>query len=370
MSIKLFAYIKSRISAVVITLLFSIFSLSLQAETISGVVKDQLGNPIEDANARIYQVTQIGSFIQVGDIIKVGADGAYAWTVSPGNFILISYFNASEVSLVGAPQTIISSEDFLVSSDTIRDSQFDFVVLSGKVLDSNNTPIANVDIETNISWVGPEQGPLLKSLQQSLTHNNGSVRTDVDGNYVMLLFSTDTCLASGSPNCVYDITYTPPVGSGFSSAVRSDFTISSNQHLDQELTLVDQLKPKIIAGPYVKNITDNTVVIEWQTDEPVTSVTQIIGGNIFSNNQLKTQHSVVITGLNSDTNYSAQIDTTDANNNQSTTANAAFTTASNADALAPLFIQPLTVTAISETQITMVFCANEPVNGKFVLNDV
>ncbi|NRB38161.1 MAG: S8 family serine peptidase [Pseudomonadales bacterium] len=370
MIIRLLAFIKARISAIVLAFLFSIFSFALQAENLSGVVKDQLGNPIEGANARLIQVLQNGSFIQVGDIIKVGADGAYAWTVSPGNFILLSYFNASDVSLVGAPDTIISTEDFVVITDTIRDSQFDFVVLSGKVVDSNNSPIANVDIATNISWAGPEQGPLLELSQQSLTHDNGSVRTDIDGNYVMLLFSTNTCIASGSPNCLYNITYTPPVASGFGAFVRSNYAINSSHNLDQELMLVDQLNPKIIAGPYVTNITDHTAVIEWQTDEPVTSVTQLIGGETFTYDQLKTQHSVVITDLAPGTNYSVQVNTTDEYNNSSTTASATFTTASNADSLAPQFIQPLTITAIAETQITMAFCANEPVSGTFVVDNV
>jgi|GEM_PF-555677 len=373
---RLLNFIKARTSTIVLVFIFSFFSFALHAASLSGVVKDQLGNPIEGANARLLQVLQSGSFIQVGDIITVGADGAYAWTVSPGSFVLRSYFNASDVSLVGAPNlTVIASEDFEVNADTIRDSQFDFVVLSGKVVDSNNIPIANVDIQTSINWHGPEQGPLLTLSQQSFTHDNGSVRTDIDGNYVMLLFSTDTCIASGfypdSADCLYDITYTPPIGSGFSTYVRSDFAISSAQNLELELILVDQLNPKIIAGPYVKNITDRSVVIEWQTDEPVTSLTQIVGGEVFTNDQLLTQHSVVITDLDLGTNYNVQVNTTDEQNNSSTTASFAFTTASNnTDSLAPQFIQPPMITSIAETQITMAFCANEPVSGKFVVDNV
>jgi len=371
---RLLDFINAWTSAIVLAFIFSTFSFALHAANLSGVVKDQLGNPIEGANARLFQALGNGRFFQVGDIIKVGADGAYAWTVSPGIFVLRSYFNASDVSLVGAPNATIQSDDFEVIADTIRDSQFDFVVLSGKVLDSNNTPIADVDIQTNISWLGPEQGPLLELSNQSLEHIDGSVRTDIDGNYVMLLFSTDSCIASGfysdSADCLYDITYTPPNASGFATSVRSDFAINNAQNLEQELILVDQLNPKIIAGPYVKNITDQSVVIEWQTDEPVTSLTQIVGGEAFTNNQLQTQHSVVITNLDPDTNYSAQVNTSDEQNNSSTTANLDFTTASsNTDSLAPQFVQPLTTTFIAETQITLAFCANEPVSGKFVVDN-
>jgi phosphodiesterase/alkaline phosphatase D-like protein len=373
---RLLDLIKSRTSAIVLAFILSLYSFALLAANLSGVVKDQQGNPIAGANVGLFQVLGVNSFLQVGDFINVGADGAYAWTVSPGSFVLRSNISASDVSLEGAPNlAVITSKDFEINADTIRDSQFDFVVLSGKVVDSNNTPIANVDIQTDILWLGPEQGPLLELSQRSLDHVNGSVRTDIDGNYVMLLFSTDSCIASGfysdSADCLYDITYTPPVDSSFASAVRSDYAINIAQNLEQELILVDQLNPQIIAGPYVKNISDHSVVIEWQTDEPVTSSTQIIDGAVFTNNQLRTQHSVVITDLDSDTNYSVQLTTTDEENNSSTSASFAFATASsNTDSLAPQFIRPLTLSAITETQITMTFCANEPVSGKFVVDTV
>jgi hypothetical protein len=373
---RLLDFIKGSSSAIVLAFIFSIFSFALHAANLSGIVKDQLGNPIEGANVGLFEVLETNLFRQVGQTITVGADGAYAWTVSPGSFELRSNFKASEVSLLGAPnETFISSKDFEVNADTIRDSQFDFVVLSGKVVDSNDTPIANVDIKTNINWHGPEQGPLLELSQRSLEHVNSSVLTDIDGNYVMLLFSTDTCIASGfysnSADCLYDITYTPPAASSFATAVRSDYAISSAKNLEQELSLVDQLNPKIIAGPYLKNISDHSVVIEWQTDEPVTSSIQIIDGAVFTNNILRTQHSEVITGLDPGNNYAAQITTTDEQGNSSTTASFVFTTASsNTDSLAPQFIQPLTTTAITETQITMAFCANEPVSGKFIVDTV
>jgi len=373
---RLLDFIKGRISAIVLASIFSFFSIALHAANFSGVVRDQLGNPIEGANVKLFEVLESNLFRQIGDTIKVGSDGAYTWTVSPGVFVLRSYFEASDISLVGAPnQTNSSSEDFEVTADTVRDTLFDFVVLSGKVVDSNDTPIANVEIQTGVTWLGPEQGPLMELSQQSLSHVSGSVLTDIDGNYVMLLFPTDTCIASGfypdSADCLYDITYTPPAASNFATAVRTDFAINSAKNLEQELILVDQLNPKIIAGPYVKNISDNSVVIEWQTDEPVTSSTQIINGEVFTNNQLRTQHSVVITDLDPGTNYSVQVTTTDEENNSSTTTSFAFATASsNTDSLAPQFMQPLTITSIAETKITMAFCANEPVNGKFVVDTV
>ncbi len=373
---RLLALIKVRATAFILTFLFSTFSLALHAANLSGVVKDQLGNPIEGVNVELHQVLGGGSFFQVGDAIKVGVDGTYAWTVSPGSYVLRANFSASDVSLVGTPnQTALTSEDFEVNADTIRDIQFDFVVLSGQVVDSNHAPIANVDIQASILWHGPDQGPLSELSQQSLSHRNGSVRSDINGNYTMLLFSTDACVASGfysdAADCFYDLTFTPPGESGFATYTRLNIAISQARSLDQQLDLVDLLNPKIIAGPYVKNITGQSAVIEWQTDEPVTSVTQIIGGDVFTNDLLLTQHSVVLTDLEPNTSYSVQVTTSDAKDNSAAIANIAFTTANNnADVLVPQFLQALRISPITESQFTMVFCANEPVGGKFVVDGV
>ncbi|MFV1871862.1 MAG: fibronectin type III domain-containing protein [Oleiphilus sp.] len=370
---KRLSLISKRALAVALSFLLSTLSFTLYAATLSGVIKDQLGNPIEGASARLFQL-QNERFFQVGDIIKVGADGAYAWTVSPGSFVLRSSINNTDVSLDGAPSlSVITTEDFEVYADTVRDSQFDFIVLSGKVVDTNLAPIAGVDIQTDISWLGPDQGLLGELSQQSLNHT-GSVQTDSDGNYRMLLFSTSACVNSGyypdSTDCHYDITFTPPSESGFATAIQSDIAISNATNLQQELTLVDQLNPKIIAGPFVKNITNQSAVIEWQTDEPVTSSTQIIGGSVINHNRLRSQHSAVITNLAPGTDYSAQITIADEQNNTTTSANINFaTTNDNSDSLEPQFITPPTVTFITDTQMTIAFCASEPVNGKFVVDN-
>lgn len=372
---RILALFRSRIAALLCTFVLSALSCALHAANLSGVIKDHRGLPLEGANVKLFQVLGGGAFMQVGDAVKVGSDGAYTYTVNAGSYVLRAYFSAAEVSLAGAPdQANISTEDFEVFTDTERDVIFDFVVLSGRVLDINQVPIANVDISTDILWHGPEQGTQSEASQRSLSHANGSVRSDSNGNYVMLLLPTSPCIESGfysdSADCAYDIRYTPPAESGFGAYVRSDFAINRTQNLNQHLNLVDQVNPQVIAGPYVKHITDNSVVIEWQTDEPTSSAVQIIGGDVINNNALKSRHSVVITALSPATEYSALITSTDANNNPSAIANASFTTAaSNSDTQAPQFLQPLSITAIGETHFSLNFCANEPVNGKFVVAD-
>lgn len=352
-----------------------LFSLSLHAVTLSGVVKDQVGNPVNGAKVRLFQY-QNGSFTQVGNIVTVGASGAYNWTLSPGSYVLSAFFDAPDVTLAGKPNRVVmTSKDFEVYTNTVRDSQFEFVVLSGKVVDSNRAPISNVSIQTGISWLGPEQGLLGEYSQKSLSHANGSVKTDSHGNYVMLLFSSDACIASGhyadTADCLYDLTFTPPNGSGFATAVQSNVAVNRSQNLDQTLNVVDLVNPKIVVGPYVKSITDDSVIVEWQSDEPVKGTVQIVGGDIYSNTHLKTQHSIVIYGLAPGTTYAAQVSAKDANNNSSPTSNISFTTAgSYSDTQAPQFLQSPSITALTEQKMTVSFCANEPVSGKFMVDSV
>ena len=371
----LLSLVKAKASASIITFLFFTYSFALHAASISGTVTDKLGNPIEGAEVTLFEVLETNLYRQTGDPIQVGADGNYSWEVDSGRYSIRSVLNASNISLEGIPNlATINSEDFLLNTDTVRNTSFDFIVLSGKVVDRNNSPIANVDVQTNILWLGPEQGPLQELSHHSLSHEEGSVRSDADGNYMMLLFATDDCVQSGfyddTTNCLYDISFIPQTNSGFATSEHSDLAINSDQNLVQQLILIDELRPKIIAGPYIKNITDSSAIVEWQTDEPATSAIQIIGGATVTNTLLKTQHSIALTDLESNTAYSLQITTTDTDNNSATSDSFSFTTSSDIDTLPPQFTQTLSATSINATQFSIAFCANEPVSGKFTVDEV
>lgn len=90
MSKRLLGFISTRFSAIFLAFLFSTLSLALHAATITGVVKDKLGHPIPGANASLFQALGGGRLNPVATTIKVGADGAYAWTVSPGSYVVRS----------------------------------------------------------------------------------------------------------------------------------------------------------------------------------------------------------------------------------------------------------------------------------------
>ncbi|WP_156497676.1 carboxypeptidase-like regulatory domain-containing protein, partial [Oleiphilus sp. HI0043] len=138
---KLLGFMKGRGFTLVLSFFLAFFSLVVHAASLSGVVKDHQGNLIDGASVTLFEVLQDDTFLQIGDTQKVSSDGAYEWDVSPSSYVLRASFIASDVSLSGAPNSVaISSEDFEVYVDTIRDLQFDFLVLSGKVLDTNKAP--------------------------------------------------------------------------------------------------------------------------------------------------------------------------------------------------------------------------------------
>jgi len=374
MTLKSFQLIIKKMTYALIASVWVIFHLTANAATLSGTIQDKSGNPINGANALLFEVIA-GDLIQTGAVIQVDATGSYSWTVNDGDYVLRTYFNADDVSLVGAPNSVlIQSEDFPVSGDVVRNSSFDFFLLSGQVTDGNNLPIVNVDLAAAQSWSGPEQGAQGILSQRSITHLNQSSVTDANGQYNLLMFSSDICIASGfqanDVDCYYDITFKGPADSGFADANQLDFPVTNDQTLNAQLTILDQIAAQTVIQPYLRNITDISATVEWLTDEATSSSVQIVGGSTFSDPQLSTFHSIVITGLSANTNYSAFVDSADQQGNISARLSVNFTSASSPDSSAPKFVQPPIASSIADDQFTLSFCADEPVDGKLVVDNV
>ncbi len=364
---------RSRIKSYLLALVLINISIASHAATLTGVIKDSNDAPIVGASALLFEVIN-GDLIQSGEIIQVADNGQYSWTIDDGDYVLRAFFNASDVSIVGAPNIVtIQTEDFPVAGDVIRDSVFDFVTLSGRVIDNNKLPVPNVDLQASLTWNGPAVGAQGIISQQNVTHINQSSLTDSDGQYSLLVFSSDTCIASGfypeDVDCYYDITFAPPIDTGFSNVDEFDYSITGDQTLNAELTFSDQIAPKIIIGPYVKNISDTNAVIEWVTDEVTSASVEITAGDTFTESTLLTFHSIVVTGLSANTDYSALIHSTDAQGNLSDTSSINFTSAATPDLTAPKYIQAPSVSAIGDTHFTISFCADEPVSGKIIVDN-
>ncbi|MFT5452853.1 MAG: hypothetical protein ACI9N9_002351, partial [Enterobacterales bacterium] len=193
----------------------------VQAATLSGVITDKSGSPIEGAQVMLFEWTGSG-LVQAGTLLQVTENGQYSWDIDDGQYVVRTFFNATDVSLIGAPNvTLIQSEDFPVVGDTVKDFVFDFFLITGRLSDSNGLPISNVNIVTSKAWNGPETGSVGQISQHSISHVNSSALTDENGYYSLLMFSTDTCIASGhfmnAEDCLYDIAFNPLGSSGFSA---------------------------------------------------------------------------------------------------------------------------------------------------------
>ncbi|MGX5175227.1 fibronectin type III domain-containing protein [Aliikangiella sp. IMCC44653] len=372
MSKTLIKVVSTYFYTVLLGLFLAWVATPLHAATLSGVIQDKSGAPIQGASAMVFEVVN-GSLVHVDSIQTVAADGAFSWELGQGDYVLRAYFNAQDVSLEGAPNSVlIQTQDFPLTENIQKDIIFDFYELRGKIVDSNGLPIANVSLETSKVWSGPEQGSLGKYSQSSISHVNQNILSDADGNFSALLFSSDQCVASGfysdAQDCLYDITFKPSVGSGFANLAENNYAFVSDQTLNAELEIADQMPPQLVVAPYVKNIKDSSVVVQWITDEVTTGSVSISGLGSFSDSKQTTFHSVVVTGLNATTSYLAEVSSSDIQGNLAASANVSFTTAAEADVTPPKFIQQPSILEVRHDQFKVSFCADEAVNGKVVVD--
>jgi len=134
----------------------------------------------------------------------------------------------------------------------------------------------------------------------------------------------------------------------------------------------DTTPPQITSPPTPTSVTDKTAIIEWQTDEPSTSVVQYddtssVWGNYLwseTDGSLVTNHSVTLTGLETETQYFFRVGSTDGFGYGPTISNeVTFTTVSSIDEIAPQITVPPTVTGITKTTAIIEWQTDEPGNS-------
>jgi len=138
-------------------------------------------------------------------------------------------------------------------------------------------------------------------------------------------------------------------------------------------TEIDTKAPQITSPPTVTSVTDTTATIEWNTDEASTSVVNYKKAEDPSYTEKPldsyvTNHSVVLTGLESNSSYvfyvsstdvgAAGPDISDTDNNPSTYYT--FQTGAGSDTTSPQITSPPTVTAKTNTTATIAWTTDEP----------
>jgi hypothetical protein len=107
------------------------------------------------------------------------------------------------------------------------------------------------------------------------------------------------------------------------SLIFSQFDLDDNTHSistkNGKITLTDRLPPVILSGPFVTEIRSNSVVILWQTDEKSNSIidygTTVQYGQRATSADFVREHKILLTGLQTETEYHFQIHSTDAEGN-------------------------------------------------------
>ncbi len=317
-----------------------------QAIQFSGVLRLPDGSPLEGVRVTIWEQT---SQAEVGQMVT-GVDGAYQFPLADGVYS-IDLYGGQGLIFLGAPEYFYAYKiviDLSVTAETQRDITVPFVFISGQTTDSNGVPVGNVELQTTEY-----------SSDFIVSHGKGDTTSDVDGNYIMAVF---TQIPS------YDVTIIPPEDSGFAQTVVNGLSIYEDILQNVILSMPDTLSPFILSGPTVTSITDTSAVVEWQIDEKTSG--DIRYGladpptTTISESAYVTNHSQVLTGLDADTEYFIQITASDSSDNGPVESSVvSFRTKPLPDTKTPILIEGPIVTAITHDTALVQWKTDEPSIG-------
>jgi hypothetical protein len=186
--------------------------------------------------------------------------------------------------------------------------------------------------------------------------NSYGTSTSLDATPVMSHSQELTGLSAGT---VYHYRVKSTDAEG-NSAVSDDYTFTSEAPKDTT--------PPILSGITVNEISENTAIVTWVTDEPAdTQVefgeTQLYSGNAIFNGELSTVHRVALTNLASETMYHFRVSSRDAAGNPATSGDNTFTTSSAPDTASPL-ISNIALNGITATSATVTWVTSEPADAQ------
>lgn len=128
------------------------------------------------------------------------------------------------------------------------------------------------------------------------------------------------------------------------------------------LPFSDVVAPNIVSGPSFRSVTSNSVVVEWQTNEPSRGSVKT-GSRIALAEELATTHSVLLDGLTPSTAYAIEISATDAAGNGPTVATGNVTTLAIADSLPPVILEGPVISGSTASGLVVEWTTNEPAKG-------
>jgi hypothetical protein len=277
------------------------------------------------------------SWTATGDDGNIGTASSYNLRYSKIPLTINNWAQATQVSNVPNPKVSGTQETFTINGLTPSTTYY----VGIKAIDDcmNEGTISNIaqfTTQAAIDTTTPTKPTGLAGLVQSevaitlswqpSTDNNGVTGYNIYRNGTKVGTSVGTSyddkgLQSGT-TYTYQVSAYDAAGN---ESVKSD-TVSA--------TTKNEVIPPVISLIRSTNITATGVTISWTTDEPSTSQveygkTSTYGTITIINTNLVTDHSVIITGLSSNTAYNYRVISKDKWNNEAKGSNNTFTTISS-----------------------------------------
>jgi hypothetical protein len=137
----------------------------------------------------------------------------------------------------------------------------------------------------------------------------------------------------------------------------------------------DITPPHITSGPTVVFVDQTSAIVQWETDEPASSIIAYGQGGALDTfvsgpaGVFTLSHSLTVSGLTSQTTYSAQVTSADPDENTTTSSLFPITTLAVPDTAAPIITAGPTIVSTTDTQIIVSWETNEPSTSGVSFND-
>ncbi|HKY36559.1 MAG TPA: fibronectin type III domain-containing protein [Polyangiaceae bacterium] len=307
--------------------------------SLTGVVRGYGGVGVEGV---AVQVLDASSFIAVAQT-STGAGGAYSVSIGAGSYVIRLHGSA----LSGAPRNFnYYSGTKTVSGSTVLDFDLPVAKVQGTVTDSNGAPVPGVRVQASNSYTPNPEGNYWTSSEVTTS--------DAAGNYQLLAFTGNSTM-----------TITPPTGSGFSITVLSSVPVRGDFTQLLVLQHPDLSPPVVTSGPVVVHLSDTSVSISWDTNEPADSFTEFgLGGltDTITDARLVTRHEVTLVTLLPSSIYSYRVSSKDgAGNGPVASGLLTFRTQDPpGDITAPVITAGPSVTGLGQTDAVIAWTTDEP----------
>ena len=136
----------------------------------------------------------------------------------------------------------------------------------------------------------------------------------------------------------------------------------------------DTAPPVITVNPVIASITDNSMVVQWSTNEPALTALQWGASNLSNTTQpdavYRTEHEITLTGLTGLTDYQVRASATDIEGNGPTVSpTVTVKTLTAPDATAPAIKAGPFISNVTDTEAMVSWVTNEPAVSGVSLND-